>query len=83
MRVSFFLLFALFAFAAKSQVTVADPDKIVNLAYNAQYIEDPAGHLKIQTIIDQNSGLKFKQVDKHIIGVRTNAIFFLDKILYS
>ena len=47
MRLSFFLLFVMLTVLARSQVVVSDPDKIVNLGYTAEFIEDTHGDLAI------------------------------------
>jgi sensor histidine kinase YesM len=76
MRLSFFLLFIVCSVLAKGQVVVSDPDTIVNLAYTAQYIEDPHGELTIHDLIQQNESRPFKQVGKQVIGFGLTPSFF-------
>jgi hypothetical protein len=68
MRLSFFLFFLMLATLAKCQVVVSDVDKIVNIAYTTEYIEDPKGEVKIGDLIQQKSAFTFKKIDKPIIG---------------
>ncbi|MCW3108376.1 MAG: hypothetical protein JWQ09_2882 [Segetibacter sp.] len=76
MRLSFVLLFVMFAVLTRSQVVVTDPDKIVNLAYTAEYIEDPHGDLTIQDIIQPSHSISFKRIGKQVVGFGLTPSFF-------
>lgn len=74
MHLLFFLLFVICSIVCESQVVVSDPDKIVNLAHNAEYIEDRDGHLTIDDLI--NHTRSFKQVAKEVIGFGLTPSYF-------
>ena len=74
MRLLFLLL--LFPALAKSQVVITSPDTLSNLAFTAEYIEDPDGKLEINDLLQKNKSLVFKVVGKQNVGFGLTPSFF-------
>ena len=76
MRLLYFMILVLISAFAKGQVMISDPDKIENLAYTAEYIEDPQGELTLQDVTQTNNSTKFKPVGKQVISFGLTYSFF-------
>ncbi|MEJ7588604.1 MAG: 7TM diverse intracellular signaling domain-containing protein [Ferruginibacter sp.] len=60
----------------KSNPEVTCTDTIVNLAYTAQYVEDPEGRITIETLLGQPDMFQFKQVSKQTISFGLTSSYY-------
>ncbi len=76
MRLSLLSILIMLMLSVKSQLVITNIDKMVNLAYTAQYIEDPDGGLTIETLLRQQDSFQFKQVNKQTISFGLTASYY-------
>lgn len=57
-------------------VTISNSNKIQNLAYQAQFIEDPFGNLQVQNLFDKSTATRFQPVRNQVVNFGITASVF-------
>lgn len=86
MRTFFIMLFVLTALVCSSRlvVNITDRNKIENLAYNAEFLEDPKGALSINDLLQPTIDNKLTRVGKQIVGFGlTPSFFWIKSIIHN